>query len=156
MIFIAGRGLYGRVDDVPGLFYVKTSFVHVYYVPLIPVGSYLIFEGTETDNGFQGVKIGFSLKSILATWLRAALVIGVIFFVFVATALLCNDQEPKPLEAAKMALWAAAFFGAFLVTQRYSHAGPYRALRLARAAGIPEEVVQGHLSMTGTALDPQP
>ena len=66
MIIVWGSGLYGDVDAVPGIGRVKTNFGHLYYIPLIPTGSHFIFE--ESSNGWQGVPIRLSVKSIFTTW----------------------------------------------------------------------------------------
>jgi hypothetical protein len=76
MIIIWGSKLYGKTDEVPGLFHVATQFGHLDYLPLIPMGSHLIFE--ESDDGWRGVPIGFSFKSFLLTWTRTAALIGMI------------------------------------------------------------------------------
>jgi hypothetical protein len=39
MIIVWGSRLYGKVDAVPGLFHVATRFGHIWYLPLIPMGS---------------------------------------------------------------------------------------------------------------------
>ena len=68
MIVIHGSRLYGKVDRVPGLFHVATRFFHIYYIPLIPLGSTVVV--AETKEGWKGIKVGLSLKSILITWGR--------------------------------------------------------------------------------------
>ena len=78
MIIIYGQRNCGKVDKVPNLFYVITKFAQIYWLPLIPLGSYIVLEGSETDQGFKGVQTSLSFKSILAGWLRAGLVVGMI------------------------------------------------------------------------------
>lgn len=73
MLIIFGTRLYGKVDEVPGLFHVATNFAHVWYLPLIPLGSHVVVE--RTSEGWQGVPIGLSIKSWLMTWLRAAMLL---------------------------------------------------------------------------------
>jgi hypothetical protein len=69
MILIYGSRMYGRVDEVPGFFYVTTKFGHLWYFPLIPLESRLILE--KTSQGAIGVSIPLSWKSILLAWVRA-------------------------------------------------------------------------------------
>src|SRR5262245_61154141 len=76
MIFIWGSRLYGRVDEVPGLFHVATRFGHLWYIPLIPMGSTVIFE--KSGNSYRGVPIGLSAKSFLVAWLRAGLIVAAV------------------------------------------------------------------------------
>ena len=62
MIIVWGSGLYGDVDAIPGIGKVATKFGHLYYLPLIPTGSHFIFQ--QTTDGWSGVPIGWSMKSI--------------------------------------------------------------------------------------------
>ena len=71
MIIVWGSGLYGDVDAVPGIGNVATKFGHIYYLPLIPTGSHFVFE--TTADGWRGVPITMSFKSILTAWLRTVL-----------------------------------------------------------------------------------
>jgi hypothetical protein len=74
-----GQHLFGQVDRVPGVFYVSTMFWHVNFLPLVPLRSHVVLEGTEKDEGFQGVRIPLNLKSVLTGYLRG---------IFAAAALL--------------------------------------------------------------------
>ena len=77
MVIVWGTLEAGKVDEVPKLFHVETRFGHVYYLPLIPLGSVAVFE--KTASGSLQAKIPLSLKSVLVAWLRAAsLVAGVV------------------------------------------------------------------------------
>jgi hypothetical protein len=67
---VYGEHLFGRVQHVPGLFSVSTMFFHVNYVPLAPLRSYVVLDGSERGNAFQGVRIPLSFKSVLAGYLR--------------------------------------------------------------------------------------
>lgn len=70
-----GTTLLGHVDEIPGLFYVKTKFLHFNFILLIPMQSYVIRAGTETKDGgaFLGESLGWYARSILAAYLRASL-----------------------------------------------------------------------------------
>ncbi|MEZ6055673.1 MAG: hypothetical protein R3C01_03120 [Planctomycetaceae bacterium] len=74
MVIVWGSGLYGKVDEIPGLCHVATKFGHLYYIPLIPVDSVVVFE--KTADGWRGIEIGVSLKSVLVAWFRAVMSIG--------------------------------------------------------------------------------
>ena len=55
------------------MFHVSTRFWHVFFIPLIPMGTYLLVKGEEDSWGNPGgIKIPFSYKSLLLAWLRAA------------------------------------------------------------------------------------
>lgn len=81
MPFVLGwNALFGRTDKVPGLFFVGTSFFYVCFVPLIPLGTYIVrYEDDDWFGGFKGIPIGVSVKSILFAWLRAATVIVMLY-----------------------------------------------------------------------------
>lgn len=74
-LLIYGRRLCGRVDRVPGICYVATRFAHLYYVPLIPLSSWIIKQGTEKTFDFREQRIRLSVKSVLIAWLQAYLFI---------------------------------------------------------------------------------
>jgi hypothetical protein len=78
-VVVHGQRLCGQVDRVPGLCYVSTLFWHVQYLPLFPLRGYLVREGSEKDEQFQGVRIPLSLKSVLAGYLRGWLGAAAIF-----------------------------------------------------------------------------
>lgn len=71
MIVIFGEKSYGKVDRVPGVCYVVTIFAHLNFLPLIPLRSYIVIEGTESGGEFRGKEISVSLKSALAGYARA-------------------------------------------------------------------------------------
>lgn len=67
MIIIYGTRFYGKVKAA-GSSFLGTQFLHIYYVPLIPIGTHLILE--ENGGSFKGIKTDFSFKSMLAAYLR--------------------------------------------------------------------------------------
>lgn len=72
-IFFGSR-MYGQVDKTPDVGWVSTKFLHLQFVPLIPVGSYLI----EEFDGVASAKVPFSWKSVLVAWMRAAIVLAIV------------------------------------------------------------------------------
>ncbi len=81
MPFVLGwNALFGRTDKVPGLLFVGTSFFYFCFIPLIPLGSYIVrYEDDYWFGGFKGVPIGISIKSVLFAWIRAAAVVAILF-----------------------------------------------------------------------------
>lgn len=75
MVLIFGQTMCGRVDQVPGACYVATRFFHLYYIPLIPLSSWVIVQGSENSSGFKGQQIPMSLKSVMFGWLQAYLIV---------------------------------------------------------------------------------
>lgn len=73
-LIICGRRLYGHTDEVEGLGYVSTSFVHIWFLPLVPFSS--IFVVGEDDDGMRGIDLPLSFKSIFSVWTRTAALLG--------------------------------------------------------------------------------
>lgn len=131
----------GEVDQVPGLLYVATSFLHVAGVPLVPLRSWVVLLNLRGSRSAASAAIGWNLKSIAFAYLRAFLVLaailfgapaagGLIGFVLGANGLIL----PTVLGAC-----AAASWGLFLLTRRISGASEERARYLAMRAGFREE-----------------
>lgn len=94
MVIIWGTTQAGKVDEVPGgMFHVVTQFGHLYYIPLIPTGSFVVLEKTA-DGGFRGAPIPLSFKSLLAGWLRAASTIALVISCVVLPFLFTKDAAP--------------------------------------------------------------
>jgi hypothetical protein len=56
LMFRFGDSYFGKVDWVPGLFYVRTRFLHIWFFPFVPRQSYLFFD--EPPGGsYLGVRI---------------------------------------------------------------------------------------------------
>jgi len=66
MLLIYGVQKMGSVDQVDNLFSVKTNFIHIYYVPLLPIGTHLVLKSGES------VSLGLNLKSIFTAYFRFA------------------------------------------------------------------------------------
>ena len=76
---VYGKDFFGTVDRVPGEYHVATLFRHVQYLPLVPVGSFLVLEdesGRDTDDCRP---IPLSGKSVSIAYLRALLALVVLF-----------------------------------------------------------------------------
>ena len=153
MVVFYGTRLYGKVDQVPGVFYVATRFVYLQFIPLFPVGSVLIIDGTESDEGYSGAALGLSGKSILFTYLRLILLLGGIIVGIVGVveliSALDNQGRGSIWEAASWLGFCPLMLAAWWFSYRWSHAGEARALMLAQLAGIPPEVIVEHFAPSG-------
>jgi hypothetical protein len=148
MIIIWGQRNCGKVDKVPGLFYVVTQFFHLYYIPLIPLKSYVVLQGSEDGNGFKGVQTPMSFKSILLAWLRAALVLAVLGGVIAGIVMTVEHMESKGEDLTKViAPWVLVVVSVVLywLTYKISLASRDRALHLAEQLGLPPELVEKFL-----------
>jgi len=76
MVIIWGQRMYGRVDRFAGS-HVATRFFHLYYVPLIPLSSWLVLE-EQTEGNFIGLQLPLQWRSVLLAWLRVAAVLAAI------------------------------------------------------------------------------
>lgn len=151
MHVILGTTNYGKVDVAPKLFYVATRFFHVYYAPLIPLGSYVIRTGSEEGEKFDGVKIALSWKSVLAAWVRTVLVIcmiaGAIMALVMAFEALDGFKRRNLGDAVPplaLSLMSVIAFWLTKVTSRASHG---RAYELAEMLGVPAEEVDRQLGV---------
>jgi len=106
MIVVYGTGLYGRVDTVPGAFTVATKFFHIFWVPLLPLGSHIVVD--ETDDGWQGVPIGLNGRSVLAAYLRGGLIGGGIWAIILSIAIYCSGETAREMAIAGNIFWAGA------------------------------------------------
>jgi 4-amino-4-deoxy-L-arabinose transferase-like glycosyltransferase len=153
MIIVWGTRFCGRVDQVPGFFHVATRFFHVYYVPLIPLSSYLIYDGTESEAGFRGVSIPMSFKSVLAGWGRALLIVGaLVAAVFGGFNLFFSDHRMADYVVGLGAIGLAALMaGVYWLSRKVFQAGQSRALALAALAGFPPHLIQAHFQVVAPA-----
>ena len=64
MIIVYGTRLFGRADAVEGVGHVCCRFVHIMFVPLVPIETVFVL-----PDG-RGMKIPFSFKAAASGWLR--------------------------------------------------------------------------------------
>lgn len=87
-MIVYGIRKFGRCDDLGpeagGDIHVATKFFHIWFVPLVPTGSFLVL--AEEGNGFRGISLPMSGKSVFAAYFRTAMVAlaitGVVLFPF--------------------------------------------------------------------------
>src|SRR5688572_6535514 len=140
-MIVFGARMYGRVDEVPGLFYVATQFFHIYYLPLVPMGSRLVL-ASDSKNPLV-MPIAFSFKSLAIAWLRAFMAFLVLLFGCLALVIALESHPvrragwwPFALAAAAVALvWAYTYFG-----KPFRRASYKRALLIAERARAPFEL----------------
>lgn len=81
MVIIYGTRMFGRIDKFAGQC-IATRFFHLYYLPLIPLSSWLVLGNTD-DGQERIIDIGLSWRSLGIAYLRiygviAAVVAGVL------------------------------------------------------------------------------
>lgn len=129
-MIVWGTRLFGKVDEVPETFYVATAFFHIWYVPLIPLGSHIVFR--ESSEGWEGVPIRLSLKSVTVAWVRGFAVLGAI--VFTILGLTMGSGWNRFLTRA---VGCAALFLLLKLYKGFRRPSYERAVELADAANLP-------------------
>lgn len=172
-MIVFGLRTFGDCSEVPEHFHVATKFFHVWYVPLIPVGSFLVLE-EDDDDSFRGISLGLDFRSLLMAWFRAfwvLLALGCIGFGVMALingppVLIGPEQLAKLLPAAAAGIafkivyygpYAAAVLGflfgvgVYFLSHVFNEASLGRARKLCEKSGYPIELIEAHFA--GVDLD---
>lgn len=151
---IIGDDYYGKVDSVPGLFFVKTRFLHCNWFPLVPRESYLFLDSKNNLSGYCGVKIPFSWKSIGIAWSRAFLVIAIAMSLFAGGIVLFFGTVEENVHRGIFfgASWSIALI--LILIMRFTYkcelANLKRAVELGQYLGITSEVVESCFGLSNT------
>jgi hypothetical protein len=100
MIVFYGSRMYGSVDQCGGT-KIGTRFFHIYWMPLIPLGSHLILQ-EHGDGQFRSIPGGLNLRSVFAAYARSWGVIGAIGVLIAGISALCEYDDLAHLEGALM------------------------------------------------------
>jgi hypothetical protein len=136
-MIIWGSRLYGKVDRVPGLFYVATVFFHLWFIPLIPTATYVVLEGSEDGEGWKGVTISLSGKSILAAYGRTFLLISAVVMAIASLVMFGENAVYGTL----LGVGAIAAVGLMVLSYR-GHATLARAKQLAAMVKLDPAVIE--------------
>ncbi|MFO0847682.1 MAG: hypothetical protein U0871_03840 [Gemmataceae bacterium] len=104
MIHIHGWQLYGKVRQVPGVAHIATVFFHLYWIPTLPLRSYVVIDGLapevgtttplgevrQSKYGFVGIPIRMNWWSVLLAYVRAVLGFGLFTF-SLGTVVFCYE-----------------------------------------------------------------
>ena len=135
-MIIYGHRLFGKVDVVPGLGHVATRFFHIDYVPLVPTACWLVTE--QSGNGWRGVKIPWSAKSIFVAWGRAiCLAVGI--GTAIAAVAMALDGRHGSSAWVGPAVVSAVAWGGFVLSKKhrlFTRASYARACQLAEALKV--------------------
>jgi hypothetical protein len=142
-MLLYGTRLCGYSDKVDGVGHVATRFFHIWWVPLIPVRSYLMVEGHDD----RGVEIPMRGKSVLAAWVRTAFILGGIGMLVGASSLMSSSA----LSAVALLVAAAASFVGFWAMGRvFERVSLERRFELLADAGIADpDMVRGWQDLEG-------
>jgi hypothetical protein len=143
MFVIHGYGMYGKVDRVPGLFHVATRFLHLYWMPVVPLQSYVVPENELGRVAGKAVAVGVRWKSVLMAWVRLTLVVGgcAVFPLILAVSLQELPPNVRPVLTLCILCLPLISLGLLAWSYRIRWARPERALELASLAGVPPEAV---------------
>jgi hypothetical protein len=142
MIVVFGIRCCGKVDRIPGRCYVVTQCFHLFFLPLVPLGSWLVQEGSEIwswglfgpRSRFRGIPIGLCAKSFLMGWLRVLMAPPLLFFTLGELASACGRDLPGWTIAVHFGI-AAVFVAALVMLCRPNRATPARVAELMRILG---------------------
>jgi hypothetical protein len=139
-MFVFGTKFFGRIQSVPGLFYVATKFFHLFFFPLIPLGTYFVFENSakhEVKGGRDRIStlvkpMPFNIKTVLIAWLRTALILMIIGSAVQAVAF--GHAVPATIVAITSTL---SLHLSYVLTR----ADVERAIELGHVARFPDDMV---------------
>jgi len=140
-MIIYGTRFFGRVFPIPGVGFVATMFFHLFWIPLIPVQSWIVL--AEGGDDFEGIKIPLSGWSVLAAYARAAIVLGAIG-ALVSGVVLAMDLGSAPSLLQKVAVvcdfaLALAAIPSWILVRGLARPTAARRAALLRQLGIQED-----------------
>lgn len=149
-MIVFGDEYYATVDWVPGLFYVRTRFLHIWYFPIVPRESYLFLDEDLPADSLQGCQIPMSFKSICLAWFRAGLVVGAMMIFMLGCTFISlainNGAVAAYILAAAAWLLMIILVSLFPISSMFRSATLSRAIELGKRAGIPQETVEEHFT----------
>lgn len=139
-MIILGARMFGKVDEVPGLFHVATRCAHIWYIPLLPMGGSMIML-EPVDKGGRGVPIPLDTKSMLTAWLRGFLIAGAFVALIMGVKQIVDKPQNVPLGIGLICLAPLLAVGAVMMWKMRSitHAKYERAVAIAQKVGFNEE-----------------
>jgi len=111
MVIVYGSRFYGKVKAC-GRSFLATRFAHIYYVPLIPIGTSLVLE-ENADGSYRGMKAPFSVKSMLAAYLRVWGPLACIATFFLGLGAV-EDMDGEPVAMIVAGVFSGVVFLALL------------------------------------------
>ena len=140
-VVVFGSTLYGKVESVPGVCHVATRFLHFFFVPLFPTGSWLVVDDRKlAEGGADAIQLpSMHWGSVGIAWLR--------FFLLVATFILGIISATKlgldrPLtQTVPMILLGIACAAGFLASYRLTRASPQSLEVLRGVSGVPSALL---------------
>ena len=127
MIIFFGTKSYGKVDNIPGVCHVATDFLHIQFLPLIPVGTYAVCSDKHR------VRLPLSFKSILMAWFRVLLLMcSVTAGLFAVTGF----AENHPADGTVSSIFTVLIIGLLVLTYRLRSVGVVSESRTRQLANL--------------------
>ena len=151
-MLVFGHYLLGKIDHLPGYFYVSTRFGHLWFIPLVPEQALLIIDDGAPSDKLRGIKIPFQWRSAIVGWMRGFVVLGLIASIgacaaFISLAL--NGLERTRSESWQglgIAVVVSVFFGiCYWATIRLTRISLGRAIELGKLLGIPQHEIEARI-----------
>ncbi|MBI2393911.1 MAG: hypothetical protein HYV09_30345 [Deltaproteobacteria bacterium] len=98
-MIVFGTRRFGAVERVPGAVHVATVFVHVMFLPIVPLQSQVVIDGGEHEDRAM-VLDSLRWKSVVVAWLRASLVLLALLAFAAAVGLQQRFTEARDLARA--------------------------------------------------------
>jgi hypothetical protein len=131
MIIVYGTRLFGRADSIDGVGHVACRFVHIMFVPLVPLETVFLLD----DD--RGMKLPFSFKAAVSGWFRGGSLFSGIAGVLAGIA---NVAEGQPLLGAVLIGFGLFAFAMFPVWGWiFGHCSAGRRAELMAMLGIQED-----------------
>ena len=150
MAIIYGRELFGHVEHVPGHFLVATECVHVWYVPLIPVQSWIITD-LRADGSWRGTKIPWHGRSLFLGFMRSLCVLIAVGLLGFGALRLFEALTVMPGRRPPLAAWLGPLVGSFVayvgyrITWRLGRPSADRARTIAALLDLPQPRVESEV-----------
>jgi hypothetical protein len=141
MVVVFGSSFYGKVESVPGVCHVATRFLHFFFVPLFPTGSWLMLDDRELAGGGDGAIRLPSMHwgSVGVAWLRFFLLVAAAVLGIISATKLALDRPFA--QTAPMIVLGVVCIGAFIASYRVTRANPQSLEALRGVSGIPSAVL---------------
>lgn len=125
-----GIGFMGECEVIPGIGYVATRCFHVAMMPIVPLGTWFVFDPRERR---ANVRIGFSWRSYIFAWFAFAYVVG-IALTLTGCALLFALSKAAAVGVAVAGIAVAV--GVWRGSGRFQKASFARAIELGKELGV--------------------
>lgn len=142
MLIIWGTRLFGKVDQVGKDVHVATKFFHLWYVPLIPLESWVVV--AQDGDGWRGFPLkSMRWKSALIAWLRVALIVAALWGVATGLSGLGMTEHLRATILSGVVGVAAAV--ALFFSYRLTRADEDMIITLGRVSGMSDPQILAHL-----------